>query len=107
MTAERSSSPDAYSVSKSAIYNLTRYLATYWAKAGVRVNTLTLGRIFDEQRAEFLDAYGVRAPAGRMADAGEALGPVVFPRFGRLVVRHGREPRRRRGLVGLVKRSSA
>ena len=70
--------PVAYSVSKSALLNLTRYLATYWAKAGVRVNTLTLGGIFDEQPQEFLDAYGARVPLGRMAEAGEALGAVVF-----------------------------
>ncbi len=70
--------PVAYSVSKSALFNLTRYLATYWAKSGVRVNTLTLGGIFAEQPAEFLDAYGARVPLGRMADPGEALGPVVF-----------------------------
>ena len=70
--------PVAYSVSKSALLNLTRYLATYWAKAGVRVNTLTLGGIFDEQPQEFLDAYGARVPLGRMADANEALGAVVF-----------------------------
>ncbi|MGH3143572.1 MAG: SDR family oxidoreductase [Gaiellales bacterium] len=70
--------PVAYSVSKSALLNLTRYLATYWAKSGVRVNTLTLGGIFNEQPQEFLDAYGARVPLGRMAEAGEALGAVVF-----------------------------
>jgi NAD(P)-dependent dehydrogenase (short-subunit alcohol dehydrogenase family) len=70
--------PVAYSVSKAALLNLTRYLATYWAKAGVRVNTLTLGGIFNEQPQEFLDAYGARVPLGRMAEAREALGAVVF-----------------------------
>jgi NAD(P)-dependent dehydrogenase (short-subunit alcohol dehydrogenase family) len=70
--------PVAYSVSKSALLNLTRYLATYWAKAGVRVNTLTLGGIFNEQPQAFLDAYGARVPLGRMANAEEALGAVVF-----------------------------
>ena len=70
--------PVAYSVSKSAILNLTRYLATYWAKAGVRVNTLTLAGVFDDQPAEFLEAYEARVPLGRMLDAKEALGAVVF-----------------------------
>ncbi len=70
--------PVAYSVSKSAILNLTRYLATYWAKAGVRVNTLTLAGIANEQPAEFVDAYTARVPLGRMANAEEALGAVVF-----------------------------
>jgi NAD(P)-dependent dehydrogenase (short-subunit alcohol dehydrogenase family) len=70
--------PVAYSVSKSAVLNLTRYLATYWAKDGVRVNTLTLAGVFDDQPAEFLDAYTSRVPLGRMADAQEALGAVVF-----------------------------
>jgi NAD(P)-dependent dehydrogenase (short-subunit alcohol dehydrogenase family) len=70
--------PVAYSVSKSAILNLTRYLATYWAKAGVRVNTLTLAGVFDDQPAGFLEAYTARVPLGRMADAREALGAVVF-----------------------------
>jgi NAD(P)-dependent dehydrogenase (short-subunit alcohol dehydrogenase family) len=70
--------PVAYSVSKSAILNLTRYLATYWAKDGVRVNTLTLAGVFDDQPAEFLQAYSARIPMGRMLDAKEALGAVVF-----------------------------
>src|SRR3954471_5160893 len=70
--------PVAYSVSKSAILNLTRYLATYWAKSGVRVNTLTLAGVFNDQPAEFLDAYTKRVPLGRMADANECVGAIVF-----------------------------
>jgi NAD(P)-dependent dehydrogenase (short-subunit alcohol dehydrogenase family) len=70
--------PVAYSVSKSAILNLTRYLATYWAKEGVRVNTLTLAGVWNDQPREFLDAYAARVPMGRMLDAKEALGAVVF-----------------------------
>ena len=70
--------PVAYSVSKSAVLNLTRYLATYWAKEGVRVNTLTLAGVFNDQPAEFLEAYTARVPLGRMAEAREALGAIVF-----------------------------
>jgi NAD(P)-dependent dehydrogenase (short-subunit alcohol dehydrogenase family) len=70
--------PVAYSVSKSALYNLTRYLATYWAKSGVRVNTLTLAGVWNEQPQEFLDAYTARMPMGRMAREEEVVGPVVF-----------------------------
>jgi NAD(P)-dependent dehydrogenase (short-subunit alcohol dehydrogenase family) len=70
--------PVAYSVSKSALYNLTRYLATYWAKQGVRVNTLTLAGVWDEQPQEFVEAYTARMPLGRMADVKEIVGPVIF-----------------------------
>jgi NAD(P)-dependent dehydrogenase (short-subunit alcohol dehydrogenase family) len=70
--------PVAYSVSKSAILNLTRYLATYWAKSGVRVNTLTLAGVWNDQPADFVDAYTARVPMGRMLQAEEALGAVVF-----------------------------
>jgi NAD(P)-dependent dehydrogenase (short-subunit alcohol dehydrogenase family) len=70
--------PVAYSVSKSALYNLTRYLATYWAKSGVRVNTLTLAGVWNDQPPEFVDAYTARMPLGRMAEVGEVVGPVIF-----------------------------
>ena len=70
--------PVAYSVSKSALYNLTRYLATYWAKSGVRVNTLTLAGVWNDQPQEFVAEYTRRMPLGRMADAVEVVGPVVF-----------------------------
>jgi NAD(P)-dependent dehydrogenase (short-subunit alcohol dehydrogenase family) len=70
--------PVAYSVSKSALYNLTRYLATYWAKSGVRVNTLTLAGVWNGQPQEFVDEYTKRMPIGRMADAREVVGPLIF-----------------------------
>ena len=70
--------PVAYSISKSAIYNLTRYLSTYWAKKGVRVNTLTPAGVFNNQQEAFLRTYCERVPIGRMADAKELVGPIVF-----------------------------
>jgi NAD(P)-dependent dehydrogenase (short-subunit alcohol dehydrogenase family) len=70
--------PVAYSVSKSAVLNLTRYLATYWAKAGVRVNTLTLAGVFNDQPVEFLEGYCARNPMGRMADAEDYVGPLLY-----------------------------
>jgi NAD(P)-dependent dehydrogenase (short-subunit alcohol dehydrogenase family) len=70
--------PVAYSVSKGALLNLTRYLATYWAKDGVRVNTLTLAGVWNDQDQEFLDAFAARSPMGRMLYDREALGALVF-----------------------------
>lgn len=70
--------PVAYSISKSAILNLTRYLATYWAKKGVRVNTLTPGGVFNNQPKEFLEAYCQRVPMGRMAESDEMAGAVLY-----------------------------
>jgi NAD(P)-dependent dehydrogenase (short-subunit alcohol dehydrogenase family) len=70
--------PVAYSASKSGILNLTRYLAVYWAKKGVRVNSLTIAGVFNNQEQAFLDAYCGRIPVGRMARAGEYNGSVIF-----------------------------
>jgi NAD(P)-dependent dehydrogenase (short-subunit alcohol dehydrogenase family) len=70
--------PVAYSASKSSLYNLTRYLATYWAGNGVRVNTLTLGGVFNNQDPQFLEGYLRRVPLGRMAQPQDYFGPIIF-----------------------------
>jgi len=70
--------PIAYSASKSALYNLTRYLATYWGQQGVRVNALTPGGVFANQERDFLDAYARRTPMGRMAREDELDGGMLF-----------------------------
>ncbi len=70
--------PIAYSVSKSGVLNLTRYLAAYWAKQNVRVNTLTLGGVFNDQDETFLKNYSSKVPLGRMAKEEEYNGAILF-----------------------------
>jgi NAD(P)-dependent dehydrogenase (short-subunit alcohol dehydrogenase family) len=70
--------PVAYSASKSGILNLTRYLAVYWARKHVRVNSLSIAGVFDNQEQEFLQAYCDRIPVGRMANEGDYNGAVLF-----------------------------
>lgn len=70
--------PISYSATKSAILNLTRYLATYWGKDNVRVNTLVLGGVFNNQDSEFIKNYTNLSPIGRMAGKDEYNGAVLF-----------------------------
>lgn len=70
--------PISYSVSKAGVLNLTRYLATYWAKHNVRVNTLTLGGVFNNQDKTFLKNYSAKVPLGRMANQDEYNGAILF-----------------------------
>jgi NAD(P)-dependent dehydrogenase (short-subunit alcohol dehydrogenase family) len=70
--------PIAYSASKSALVNLTHYLATYWAERNVRVNLLTLGGVFNNQDSEFVRGYCARVPLGRMAQEDEYNGAIIF-----------------------------
>jgi len=71
--------PVAYSAAKSGLYNLTRYCATYWGRAGIRVNTLTPSGVRrDTQDAKFQANYTARMPIGRMAEAHEFNGALLF-----------------------------
>ena len=70
--------PASYSVSKGAIVSLSRYLATYWADKNIRVNTLTLGGVYDNHDTSFVSEYSKRTPMGRMANKKEYRGAIVF-----------------------------
>lgn len=70
--------PPIYSVEKAGLHGLTKYLATWFAGANVRVNTLTLGGVFKGHDEQFLKRYAARAPLGRMMKLEEIGGPLLF-----------------------------
>ena len=73
----------AYAVSKGAVLQLTRSLATSWAGFGIRVNAVSPGPVDTESNQEVFDrrAYGKvsgRDPMGRWADPSEIADAVAF-----------------------------
>jgi len=70
--------PVSYSVVKSALIGLTKYLATYWADKNVRVNALCPGGVQTDKPDEFLEKVTFRIPMGRMAQKDEYKGAVLF-----------------------------
>jgi NAD(P)-dependent dehydrogenase (short-subunit alcohol dehydrogenase family) len=70
--------PVTYSVVKGGLVMLTKYLATYWAEAGVRVNALSPGGVFAGQPEEFVEKLTQLIPMGRMARKDEYRAALVF-----------------------------
>lgn len=70
--------PVTYSVIKSGLVGLTKYLATYWNKSGVRVNALSPGGIFENQDPEFVEKLTNLIPLGRMARVDEYRSAIQF-----------------------------
>jgi NAD(P)-dependent dehydrogenase (short-subunit alcohol dehydrogenase family) len=71
-------SPGVYAASKAGIIGLTRYLATYWAEKGIRVNAIAPGGAESGQNDEFMRRYSARIPMGRMAKAHEIVGALLY-----------------------------
>lgn len=70
--------PVSYSVVKTALIGLTRYLATYWAKDNIRVNALSPGGVFHDHPEEFVEKLTDLIPMGRMAQKNEYSGTIQF-----------------------------
>ena len=70
--------PVTYSVIKTGLIGLTRYLATYWANKNIRCNALSPGGVFNGQSDEFVQRLTALIPLGRMASKNEYRAAVQF-----------------------------
>ena len=70
--------PVTYSVVKTALIGLTRYLSTYWTAHNIRVNAISPGGVFTSQPEEFTRKLHQLIPMGRMAHKDEYQGAILF-----------------------------
>jgi NAD(P)-dependent dehydrogenase (short-subunit alcohol dehydrogenase family) len=70
--------PVTYSVIKHGLIGLTKYLATYWADRGVRVNAISPGGVFNNQDPAFVEKLTRLIPMGRMAHVDEYRSAIQF-----------------------------
>jgi NAD(P)-dependent dehydrogenase (short-subunit alcohol dehydrogenase family) len=70
--------PVTYSVIKHGLIGLTKYLATYWADQGVRVNAISPGGVFNNQDPAFVEKLTRLIPMGRMARVDEYCAAIQF-----------------------------
>ena len=77
-TREPFNTPIAYATTKAGVINFTRYLATYWADKGIRVNCISPGGVYADHDPEFVKNLTSRIPLNRMADVDEYKGAILF-----------------------------
>lgn len=70
--------PVTYSVVKTGLIGLTRYLATYWADSGIRVNAISPGGVYNDQPEDFVERLTKLIPLGRMANVNEYQAAILF-----------------------------
>jgi len=70
--------PVDYSVSKAGLLAFTRFLATYWAKDGIRVNAISPAGVYRDHDPKFVEQLTFRIPLNRMLQPEELKGPIVF-----------------------------
>ena len=78
LSSEQPVKPVTYSVIKTGLVGLTKYIATYWAQHGIRANSLSPGGVFENQNEEFLEKVKQCIPVNRMANIDEYNAAIQF-----------------------------
>ncbi len=70
--------PVEYAVIKSALIHLTKYLAKYYKGKDIRINSISLGGLFDRQPESFLQEYKSYCLNKGMLDKKDIAGTLVY-----------------------------
>jgi NAD(P)-dependent dehydrogenase (short-subunit alcohol dehydrogenase family) len=70
--------PIAYTASKGGVITLTKYLGSYWASKGVRVNAITPHGVWNNHEDAFVKRFSAMSPSNRLMQPEEILGGILF-----------------------------
>lgn len=69
---------EIYGATKAGVIQLTKYLAAYLGEYNIKVNAVSPGGIFNNQKQFFVDNYTRKTPLKRMAAVEDLVGLICF-----------------------------
>ena len=69
---------EVYGATKAGVIHMTKYLAAHLGDKNIRVNAVSPGGIFNDQKQIFVDNYVKKTPLGRMASEDDIAETVLF-----------------------------
>lgn len=70
--------PAAYSAIKGGAINFTKYLASYYGKYSIRINSISPGGIFNNQNIQFVNKYEKKVPLQRMGRPEDISPSIIY-----------------------------
>ena len=67
-----------YTVIKSSLIGISKYIASYYGQKGVRSNIITLGGVRNNQPKSFIKEYEKKTCLGRMANPNDVFGATAY-----------------------------
>lgn len=74
-------SAEVYGATKAGLIQMTRYFGVHLAKYGININAISPGGVFNPkspQGEDFVKNYEYRCPQGKMADAKDMMGGIIY-----------------------------